>query len=55
MVSNRPQSPDEMGYTAPDRPEGYDALLDTYDAAHASFAAAVEAADPDRAGVLLAE
>ena len=30
----------------PDRPEGYDALLDTYDAAHASFAAAVEAADP---------
>jgi uncharacterized protein (TIGR03083 family) len=46
MVSNRPQSPDEMGYQEPDRPEGREALLAAYDDAHASFVAAIEAADP---------
>ena len=46
MMSNRPQSADEMGYVEPDRPEGYDALLAAYDDAHAAFVAALEAADP---------
>jgi uncharacterized protein (TIGR03083 family) len=46
MVANRPESPDEMGYQEPDRPEGHDALLAAYDEAHAAFVAALEAADP---------
>jgi len=46
MVTNRPQSPEEMGYVEPERPEGYDALLAAYDHAHAAFVAAVETADP---------
>lgn len=49
MVSNRPQSPDEMGYTEPERPEGHDALLAAYDRAHVAFVLAVEAADPAEA------
>ncbi len=46
MVTNRPQSPEEMGYTEPARPEDRDALLAAYDDAHTSFVAAIEAADP---------
>lgn len=46
MISNRPQSPDEMGYTEPERPGTYDALLAAYDDTHTRFVAAVEAADP---------
>lgn len=46
VVVNRPQSPDEMGYTRPERPEGRDALLAAYDEVHAAFTTAVEAADP---------
>ncbi|MDZ5622145.1 maleylpyruvate isomerase N-terminal domain-containing protein [Nocardioides bizhenqiangii] len=46
VVVNRPQSREEMGYTEPDRPEGYDALLAAFDDAHGAFAAALEAADP---------
>lgn len=46
VVSHRPRTRDQLGYTEPDRPEGHVALLAAFDAAHASFAAAVEAADP---------
>src|SRR5215207_830410 len=46
MVTNRPQSGEEMGYEEPARPEAYDALLAAYDDAHAAFLAALEAADP---------
>ena len=46
MVTNRPQTAEEMGYEEPARPEAYDALLTAYDAAHVAFLAAVEAADP---------
>lgn len=46
MVTNRPQSPAEMGYIEPGRPDGHDALLAAYDAAHRAFVAAIEAADP---------
>lgn len=46
MMVNRPQSPEEMGYAAPSRPERYDALLAAYDDAHTAFVAALESADP---------
>ncbi len=46
MISNRPQSADEMGYVEADRPEGYDALLAAYDDTHTAFVAALGAADP---------
>lgn len=46
MVTNRPQSAEEMGYTEPPRPEQYDALLAAYDDARAAFVAALESADP---------
>jgi len=46
MIANRPQSPEEMGYAEPPRPERYDALLAAYDDAHAAFVAALESADP---------
>jgi len=46
MVTNRPQTAEEMGYEEPARPEAYDALLAAYDDAHAAFLAAIEAADP---------
>ncbi len=46
VLTNRPQSPDEMGYTEPDRPDSYDQLLAAYDDAHGAFVAALEAADP---------
>ena len=46
MMVNRPQSAEEMGYTDPVRPEGYDAQLAAYDETHAGFIAAIQTADP---------
>ncbi|KAA1415259.1 maleylpyruvate isomerase family protein [Nocardioides humilatus] len=46
MVTNRPQSPDAMGYEEPPRPEGHAALLAAFDEQHAAFVAAIEEADP---------
>jgi len=46
MVTNRPQTAEEMGYAEPPRPEPYDALLTAYDDAHAAFVTALESADP---------
>ena len=46
MVSNRPQTPEDLEYVEPDRPEGYDALLSAYDETHTAFVTALEAADP---------
>jgi uncharacterized protein (TIGR03083 family) len=46
MVTNRPQSAEEMGYAEPARPDGYDALLAAYDDALGAFLKAIESADP---------
>jgi uncharacterized protein (TIGR03083 family) len=46
MITNRPQSAEEMGYTEPERPEGYDSLLAAYDDTHTAFVTGLAAADP---------
>ncbi|MEZ0579922.1 maleylpyruvate isomerase family mycothiol-dependent enzyme [Nocardioides sp. MH1] len=49
MLSNRPQSPDEMGYVELPRPDGHQALLDAFDEHHAAFMTALASADPAEA------
>lgn len=46
MISRRPQTPEEMGYEHPTRPDRHDALLAAYDDARTAFVAAIEVADP---------